>query len=319
MIKIDGIDWERVEEIAMVKKVRLLIPTALFFSIALIPNVADAVKVTPGTTCKKSGAQEVYKGKIYTCIKLGKKLYWNNGKVIKQVSATPSSSPSSSPTVVPQNWATVRNIKIQSLGQIGNDIALSLKFNDGKLFKSSCEKLNAFINSLPSDTPKVDNLKTQLYYCVNVVRVDGIADGLKSWMYDSEVKGLPACGKPTFKYRYIDSYLSKIPGLQVIELEFTNNFAEPLSLYLLRTNLSQYVFSDWVDIFEPAGTSYAKTFIRFAPKETRVVAWTVDSYKYEDLIKSGGKPQVFEARASLLDPKYGGSSYCQSVDFGPAQ
>jgi hypothetical protein len=301
------------------RKVKRLISILLLCLVSLPLNIAEAAKVTPGSSCKKTGAQEVYKGRVYTCIKLGKKLYWDNGKSIKQVSATPSSSPSSSPTVGPQNWAAVRNIKIQSLGQIGNDIALSLKFNDGKLFKSSCEKLNAFINSLPSDTPKVDNLKTQLYYCVNVVRVDGIADGLKSWMYDSEVKGLPACGKPTFKYKYIDSYLSKIPGVQVIELEFTNNFAESLSLYLLRTNLSQYVFSDWVDIFEPSGPNYAKTFIRFAPNETRVIGWTVDSYKYDDLIKSGAKPQVFEARASLLDPKYGGSLYCQAVDFGPSK
>ena len=61
---------------------------------------ANAAKVTPGATCKKVGSQKIYKKKIYTCIKLGKKRYWNNGKKITLVSgATPS--PSASPVMTP--------------------------------------------------------------------------------------------------------------------------------------------------------------------------------------------------------------------------
>lgn len=45
---------------------------------------ANAV-VTPGSKCSKAGAKQTYKGKIYTCIKLGKKLYWNNGIVKKTI------------------------------------------------------------------------------------------------------------------------------------------------------------------------------------------------------------------------------------------
>jgi hypothetical protein len=46
-------------------------------------HVANAARVTPGSLCKKEGVTETYKGKIYKCIKLGKKLYWNNGKKIQ--------------------------------------------------------------------------------------------------------------------------------------------------------------------------------------------------------------------------------------------
>lgn len=39
---------------------------------------ANAV-VTPGSKCSKAGVKQTYKSKVYTCIKLGNKLYWNNG------------------------------------------------------------------------------------------------------------------------------------------------------------------------------------------------------------------------------------------------
>lgn len=39
--------------------------------------------VTPGDKCTKAGAKQTSKGKVYTCIKLGSKLYWNNGVAVK--------------------------------------------------------------------------------------------------------------------------------------------------------------------------------------------------------------------------------------------
>lgn len=67
-----------------------------------------AAKVTPWTVCNKLNSQEIYKGKIYTCIKLGKKLYWNNGvrfSVVPSATPTPqtrvTSLPSSTPTPTP--------------------------------------------------------------------------------------------------------------------------------------------------------------------------------------------------------------------------
>lgn len=40
--------------------------------------------VTPGSKCSKAGAKQIYKSKVYTCIKLGSKLYWNNGSRTKK-------------------------------------------------------------------------------------------------------------------------------------------------------------------------------------------------------------------------------------------
>lgn len=46
--------------------------------------------VTPGTKCAKSGAVQIYKSKTYTCLKLGKYLYWSNGVAM---AALPSPTP----------------------------------------------------------------------------------------------------------------------------------------------------------------------------------------------------------------------------------
>lgn len=57
---------------------KLIFLLFVIIQLALLP-IAHGSKITPGTSCKKAGATQVYKGKTYTCIKLGKKLYWNNG------------------------------------------------------------------------------------------------------------------------------------------------------------------------------------------------------------------------------------------------
>lgn len=71
-----------------------------------------ASKITPGSTCKKDNQQVVYKNKIFTCIKLGKKLYWDNGRsyvlnptptasAIVSASPTPAQAISPKPTTQP--------------------------------------------------------------------------------------------------------------------------------------------------------------------------------------------------------------------------
>lgn len=81
---------------------RKLITTIL--SVALVIGTANeviAAKVIPGSSCKKAGVTETYKGKIYKCIKLGRKLYWNNGEMVQTKGATqpiPTASASSTPT-----------------------------------------------------------------------------------------------------------------------------------------------------------------------------------------------------------------------------
>lgn len=59
------------------KRTRLSILLALTLTICSLQTAVGAV--TSGTKCAKVGIKKTYKGKIYTCIKLGSKLYWNNG------------------------------------------------------------------------------------------------------------------------------------------------------------------------------------------------------------------------------------------------
>ena len=71
---------------------RLILSLSLVLGL-LITFSPLANAVTPGTKCSKAGIQQLYKGKIYTCIKLGKKLYWNNGVKYQIIKPTPTPTP----------------------------------------------------------------------------------------------------------------------------------------------------------------------------------------------------------------------------------
>ena len=57
----------------------IVVAFALFFSLSLSGTFAADIA---GTKCAKVGSTKDSKGKRFTCIKLGKNLYWNNGKTI---------------------------------------------------------------------------------------------------------------------------------------------------------------------------------------------------------------------------------------------
>lgn len=58
---------------------RLFIPILLSLSLIVSAVPSASASVTPGTKCSKAGVKQTFKGKVFTCIKLGSKLYWNNG------------------------------------------------------------------------------------------------------------------------------------------------------------------------------------------------------------------------------------------------
>ena len=79
------------------KKLAVLLCIGLV--LVLTPNAIAASKITSGSTCKKVNQQAIYKNKIYTCIKLGKKLYWDNGhSYVLSPTATASAIASATPT-----------------------------------------------------------------------------------------------------------------------------------------------------------------------------------------------------------------------------
>ena len=78
-------------------------PIAGFVLLSIIPVTANAA-VTPGSKCSKSGLKVIQNGKTYTCIKLGKKLYWNNGVKFSINTSPPIVTPTTEPS---QNTYTV--------------------------------------------------------------------------------------------------------------------------------------------------------------------------------------------------------------------
>jgi len=73
----------------------------LVFLLVLGVPTAYAATITPGTACKSAGQKATFKGKSYTCIKLGKKLFWNNGVPTKKPNTSLSEIPASCNVVVP--------------------------------------------------------------------------------------------------------------------------------------------------------------------------------------------------------------------------
>ena len=57
---------------------------ASFVILFAVPAIG--AKVTPGSPCSQVNKKEVYKGKLFSCIKLGSKKYWSNGTKVEKVS-----------------------------------------------------------------------------------------------------------------------------------------------------------------------------------------------------------------------------------------
>lgn len=86
---------------------------ALAFS--LIPVMAfSAQKVTAGSTCKTLNQKVMIQKKIYTCIKTGKKLVWNQGAAVAL--PTPTAKPTPKPIVTPMPTPTAVGDPVGAIG-----------------------------------------------------------------------------------------------------------------------------------------------------------------------------------------------------------
>jgi len=83
------------------KKSLVVVFLIAFLSINSLASAEAAVQA--GTACPKAGKTSTANGRIYTCIKLGSKLYWNNGTAVKPSSTSKQPTASVSGTVSQQN------------------------------------------------------------------------------------------------------------------------------------------------------------------------------------------------------------------------
>jgi hypothetical protein len=100
----------------MKKQISVIALTALASTLFTV-NAFSAIK--PGTACKKVAAKSTFNGRIYTCIKSGKKLVWDKGVRITTPSASPSivASPAPSKTqLTPSNTPVPTSTPTQLVG-----------------------------------------------------------------------------------------------------------------------------------------------------------------------------------------------------------
>jgi hypothetical protein len=88
-------------------KRKLAIISIIVVSLLSITAIQAGAAITPGTKCSKAGLQSVYKSKIYTCLKLGSKLFWNNGVTFFLTNPSPSPAPTVTVTATPSPAPTV--------------------------------------------------------------------------------------------------------------------------------------------------------------------------------------------------------------------
>lgn len=99
----------------------------------LIPLLAAVLIITPvpiasaatiaGTSCKKVGTTKVVSSKKHTCIQLGSRLYWDNGKIVKKTNNA-LNFPATCTIAVPQ-WGLLPNLQ----GTGGNVVFSALIIN----------------------------------------------------------------------------------------------------------------------------------------------------------------------------------------------
>lgn len=99
--------------------------------------------VTPGSKCSKAGSKQLYKGKLFTCIKLGSKLYWNNG--VLQASIKPSVKPSPSDKVQLEEFTFYVQHSLVKGG--GNDELLKVTIDSNNKILNSKVVLKANLQS----------------------------------------------------------------------------------------------------------------------------------------------------------------------------
>ena len=74
------------------------IALVLIFAISLTPAINAAGAVKPGSSCAKLGSTSITAGKKFTCVKSGKKLVWDKGRVVLVAKPTPTPSPTTDTT-----------------------------------------------------------------------------------------------------------------------------------------------------------------------------------------------------------------------------
>ncbi len=107
---------------------RFLIPILLSLSLIVSLMPIASASVTSGTKCSKVGAKQTFNGKIYTCIKLGSKLYWNNGVNVNKSDATAPGIPATCKLLEEKSTSLVSGVNKK--GELAGEVLYSGKLQN---------------------------------------------------------------------------------------------------------------------------------------------------------------------------------------------
>ncbi len=138
--------------------------TTVSIVVILIFGFSPAVEASTiaGTPCKKVGTTKIVSSKKHTCIKLGTKLYWDNGTTVKKSSGL-LNLPATCTIAVPQ-WGLVPNsdgrggslvysalIVNSSISNVATDVRVLLEWYDesGLSFRETIEIPKIYPGAMP--------------------------------------------------------------------------------------------------------------------------------------------------------------------------
>lgn len=144
---------------------------------------ANAV-VTPGSKCLKSGTKQTYKGKIYTCIKLGAKLYWNNGTPQKKIYEIGDVGPGGGIVFykesTPKSWGQYLEVAPRGWsGLSGDPTSHWCDIEETKILDGSGDLLNLIGNGIGDgkrNTERMASICSSGAFIVNQYRGGGMSD-----------------------------------------------------------------------------------------------------------------------------------------------
>lgn len=118
----------------------------------------SAQKVTPGSTCRVIKQSVTFQGKVFTCIKSGKKLIWSKGAPAEKPAISPTPTPIATPTPTPTTATSALtpsssylNVNQCKLINGSNQISVNQSFQQNPYRVKTTQTIRALI--LPIDFP----------------------------------------------------------------------------------------------------------------------------------------------------------------------
>jgi len=221
---------------------RLLIIFTVISTILMVTVIPAQGAVTPGTKCAKAGTKQVFKGKTYTCIKLGKLLYWNNGVLIATpaptvtVTATPAPTVTVTATPVPKVTVAPTPAPTVSKPLIPTSIKATIKFSGGPSMNTAW---GSGLSSLWCDIP-ANALNNQLIPNYTVADVNWLQTNMKVFDGSGKLLGI-ASSSPQY-WHFTDGSCSVTFVLKDLVLS-----QGPLTFRTGSAPNWTVAYSDWMD------------------------------------------------------------------------